>query len=70
MFAGHRFSAGDPISLDVIERRAVGKTESLLRLGIIRERKGYRHDPKHRVVRDHADRPAARSWERKDMRDE
>ena len=38
VFDGHRFSAGDPISLDTIESRGRGKTRSFLRLGIIRER--------------------------------
>lgn len=61
LFGGHRFAKGDPVSLDALERAGVGKTESFLRLGIIEERKGYRHDPKHRKVRDHADRPAMRS---------
>ena len=38
LFDGHRFHAGDPISLDVMERAGRGKTGSFLRLGIIRER--------------------------------
>jgi len=38
VFDGHRFSAGDPISLDTIEKHGRGKTGSFLRLGIIRER--------------------------------
>ena len=38
VFDGHRFSAGDPISLDAIEKHGRGKTNAFLRLGIIGER--------------------------------
>lgn len=50
VFDGHRFSAGDPISLDVMERAGRGKTSSFLRLGIIRERPRPVYTRKRRQV--------------------
>jgi hypothetical protein len=51
-FGGRRFSAGDPISLDAMERAGRGKTDSFLRLGLIRERPGYRPPPRGRTKGD------------------